>query len=611
MISGATESSYGFLFEHIQLPNEIELHHNPQVLMKSTKLVKVLWAHSNIDQPIYLNIDWNKIDHVVCVSNWEKEQFIKFAKLDQSKITVIRNGVAKYFKPGKKEKTLIYASTPFRGLKYLPVIFEKVLEKHPDAKLKVFSAMNLYGTEDTFEQKVLYEQLKKMQNVEYSQAISHKDLAKEFSTASVLAYPNIWEETFCVTLAEAMASGCIPVISDIGALEETSLGYSSVVHMDGINTTVGWVVSENFINEFAEAIIEVLDLYAYINTNPMVKHIKEHYNWKTISLEWLQLFKKLTEKEVEMSNTNISNLVNETGSNIASDAEALQKVYDEVFRWEAYDKEHAQGRSNFQIEKFIALDNFTVASSFNALLKNRRILAEGLFSKVTEMKEKQREFDYKWKDKPNNEPIEWWDGQGNRKMCWYDLDQMNLENYLKSSELEIRDRVQQIEFFDKLLNKLIEMNGGPITREQFEEEDHVYWERRFANQAYDEMISRATGISIGNVHSMRRGTAPTLVSNDVNRIKGGYPDITQALTGNSGDFLLGLQQKVVEGIEEVTGQSVRALANESISARLDKLENKPSESVTPQFNSFTAPVQQPVKQEMPSPKKLFNNDYLK
>jgi hypothetical protein len=122
------------------------------------------------------------------------------------------------------------------------------------------------------------------------------------------------------------------------------------------------------------------------------------------------------------------------------------KVFDEVFKWENYDKEHAQGRSNFQIEKFIALDNFTIASSFNALLKNRRIMAEGLFSKITEMKERQREFDFKWENKPKDEPIEWFTTEGGKKLCWYDLDLMNLENFLRSSELEIRDRTQQIEY---------------------------------------------------------------------------------------------------------------------------------------------------------------------
>jgi hypothetical protein len=104
----------------------------------------------------------------------------------------------------------------------------------------------------------------------------------------------------------------------------------------------------------------------------------------------------------------------------------------------------------------------------------------------------------------------------------------------------------------------MEMNGGPVTKEQFENEDHVYWERRFAEQSMDEMISSRTGISIGNIHSMRRGTAPTLVSDDVNRIKNGYGSIAEAMN-NPDAFLNGLQEKVLTGIAEVTGTSLDQL----------------------------------------------------
>ena len=160
----------------------------------------------------------------------------------------------------------------------------------------------------------------------------------------------------------------------------------------------------------------------------------------------------------------------------------------------------------------------------------------------------------------NLKPIEWSmrGPNGGTKLCWYDIEQIEMTHYLKSAELEIRDRIQQMDTFDKILNKLVEMNGGPVTKEQFENEDHVYWERRFAEQSMDEMISSRTGISIGNIHSMRRGTAPTLVSDDVNRIKNGYGSIAEAMS-NPEAFLNGLQEKVLTGIAEVTGTSLDQL----------------------------------------------------
>lgn len=302
----------------------------------------------------------------------------------------------------------------------------------------------------------------------------------------------------------------------------------------------------------------------------------------------------------------ISELATQPSSGIVQDPSVLERVFDEVFRWEEQDKEHAQGRSNFQIEKFVALDNFTIPSTFQAMLKNRRIMAEGLFSKITEMKEHQREFDYKWDSKDKGHPIEWFTKDGGKKLCWYDLDYLNLQNFLRSSELEIRDRIQQIQFFDQILEKLIEQNGGPITREQFEQEDHVYWERRFANQAMDEMISRSTGISIGNIHSMRRASAPTLIGDDVNRVKNPFPDLGKALSGSEGqlEFLIGLQQKVLEGIESVTGEEVE------VGAAIEH-------NVHPQIESRLNRLHQPfVKagdgepQKVISPRSLFNENLI-
>jgi hypothetical protein len=179
------------------------------------------------------------------------------------------------------------------------------------------------------------------------------------------------------------------------------------------------------------------------------------------------------------------------------------------------------------------------------------------------MKEKVREFEYRWKGKNTDEPVEWntsGPGGGSTKLYWHDLDSISTQNYLKSCELEIRDRIQQMNFFDKIINKLIELNGGKtVTKEQFENEDHIYWERRFAEQSLDEMVSSKTGISIGNLHSMRRGTAPTLVSDDANRIKNGYGALADAIN-DPDKFLNTLQEKVLRGIEEVTNTDLGLLA---------------------------------------------------
>ena len=89
-------------------------------------------------------------------------------------------------------------------------------------------------------------------------------------------------------------------------------------------------------------------------------------------------------------------------------------------------------------------------------------MATGYMYKLIEMKEKVREFEYKWKDQDKTQPLKWDIGGGpggpSQKLCWFDLDELSLQQYLKSSELEIRDRLHQMEHLDKMFeHRLKEM----------------------------------------------------------------------------------------------------------------------------------------------------------
>ena len=106
------------------------------------------------------------------------------------------------------------------------------------------------------------------------------------------------------------------------------------------------------------------------------------------------------------------------------------------------------------------------------------------------------------------------------------------------------------------MNRLIELNGGKlITREQFIEDQPVYWERRLSNQALDDLLQAKTGVNAGNIRSMRRASAPTVMDDDLNRTKGTFGDPTDPL-----DFLNKLQENVAAGIEEITGMSQQLLS---------------------------------------------------
>jgi hypothetical protein len=246
-------------------------------------------------------------------------------------------------------------------------------------------------------------------------------------------------------------------------------------------------------------------------------------------------------------------------------SEYLNKAFENVYKYHEIDKELAQGRTNFQLEKFALLETYTLESAYESVLKSRRQMSEGFMSKLLEMQEKVREFEYKWQDQDKSKPIKWectggGPGGGGSKLCWFDLDQMQLEHFLRSSELEVRDRLYQMEHLDKMLEELTERNGGqPVSREQFLANEENYWKARFSEQMLDEVLGSQIGCSIGNIHSVRRSTAPALIDQR-NQFNEGFPSLGEALSSPEGrmKFVSELEQNVVKGYEDVMGVDLGA-----------------------------------------------------
>jgi len=240
---------------------------------------------------------------------------------------------------------------------------------------------------------------------------------------------------------------------------------------------------------------------------------------------------------------------------LGDDNEFMLKVLQEATRWEESETELAQGRSDFQIEKFIIHDNFTIPSAFKAALINRRSVAEGLLQQVIDAKRAAREFHYKWDGKDKTQPIWWKTRQGGEELTWYDIDEFHFHRMLEGLNRGFKACVEELECFDKLINRLIELNGGKlVSREQYNEDQPNYWERRLANQSLDDLLAARTGVNAGNIRSMRRASAPTVLPDDVNRTKGTFGD-----PNNPMDFLNSLQQAVASGIEEITGMDQQLL----------------------------------------------------
>lgn len=193
------------------------------------------WTGDSYDLPQNLGMGdrrvINKIDRFLAVSSWHADRICYLSGFPKEKSYVLRNGIHSEYFTGTETrnlKRLIYSSTPYRGLKFLPKIFTKIKEKHSDAELHVFSDYKVYGqnSEQNYpalvqEFNALKEEFSKINGVYLHGNIKQKDLAREMMKSSILAYPNTFEETSCITAMEAQAAGCVVITSNLGALPET------------------------------------------------------------------------------------------------------------------------------------------------------------------------------------------------------------------------------------------------------------------------------------------------------------------------------------------------------------------------------------------------------
>ena len=264
----------------------------------------------------------------------------------------------------------------YKGLKLLEEIIPRIQKRHPDTKFKIFSSMSLYGDDQLDKYVDTYQKLKTYPNVEYSRAVPQEQLVSHYQESAFFIHPNTWEETFCVSMAEAMRCGAYPIITSIGAISEVAgQDNASVVPMDGKPTNTGYEVTEDFINNFTDACCEALDIfdqqrqtYNEVSQN-ISNYVYNRYNWKSISNQWKTLIHNITGEQITMTTEN--NGQAQAGALTYKPIEAQQAVQDDdylriasdnVFRWEQSDKEMAQGRTNFQIEKFIGLNTHNISA---------------------------------------------------------------------------------------------------------------------------------------------------------------------------------------------------------------------------------------------------------
>lgn len=129
----------------------------------------------------------------------------------------------------KIPKRCIFTSIPDRGVMELHAAWPRIHREVPEASLVITSDWRLWADWCTEEQIRHYKlSYARHPNVIYKGAVKRSELVCIQQEADVNLYPSIFEEMFCISVAESQVAGAFPISTDKGALATTNMG--RVIH---------------------------------------------------------------------------------------------------------------------------------------------------------------------------------------------------------------------------------------------------------------------------------------------------------------------------------------------------------------------------------------------
>lgn len=263
--------------------------------------LKVIWAHDifvlNATSKLLL-----KADRILALSNWHKDFLINYHTIHPNQILVTRNGIdlKRFEKKIKRDQfKVVCSSSPDRYLPIMLEIWPEIKKQVPQASFHIYygfgnwrKSAQLQNDQNQLNLIVALEnkiQEMKKYDVVFHDRINQDQLAEEFLSAGVWGYSNHFEETYCISAAEASAAGLRLICNGNAALKETVGDRGHLI----INKD--WT-SPEFKKEFIEATVQALQKEDDSDRLGLQKYAKENFGLKSLAKNWEKMFYDLIEK---------------------------------------------------------------------------------------------------------------------------------------------------------------------------------------------------------------------------------------------------------------------------------------------------------------------------
>ena len=294
---GGTELQFEYLRKHVdpQLLDQFQICTSvPEKIPLHPNKINVLWQKNSYDQPNLApwfkdKSNHHKYDWYVFNSNWNFEKFRMMFDIPLERSLVIKNAVDTIeptpttYKKGDPIK-IIHHCTPWRGLSVLLGAMQLV--KNPLISLDVYSSTEVYGK--NFHKKTdviykdLYDQARQLPNVNYIGYKPNEYIKQHLKDYRLFVYPSIWEETFCISLIEAMAAGLYCVTTNYGALFETGAEFPMYIPYSNNYESLARKFAQGI--EVAAQSLEAPGIQDHLKMQR--DYVNRFYNWNVKSISW-------------------------------------------------------------------------------------------------------------------------------------------------------------------------------------------------------------------------------------------------------------------------------------------------------------------------------------
>src|SRR5262249_40757479 len=127
--------------------------------------------------------------------------------------------------------------------------------------------------------------------VEYVGSVSQTALASALAEADILAYPNVFPETSCIAVMEAMAAGCLVVTSNLGALPETTAGFGFLMDLPNDILQMSCSYANFMVDAYRKACADPGGFEDKLSGQRA--HVRTHYTWAQRARDWSALLPRV------------------------------------------------------------------------------------------------------------------------------------------------------------------------------------------------------------------------------------------------------------------------------------------------------------------------------